>query len=80
VCSDFKERRIVPTHYTIRSFGGDPGGTHLKSWLLETSADGKNWREVDRKEDNDELKGVLRWPDNNSMFRRLSCNRATSKE
>jgi hypothetical protein len=26
------------------------------------------------------LKGVLRWPDNNSMFRRLSCNRATSKE
>jgi hypothetical protein len=25
-------------------------------------------------------KGVLRWPDNNSMFRRLSCNRATSKE
>jgi hypothetical protein len=28
----------------------------------------------------DFVKGVLRWPDNNSMFRRLSCNRATSKE
>jgi hypothetical protein len=26
------------------------------------------------------VKGVLRWPDNNSMFRRLPCNRATSKE
>jgi hypothetical protein len=26
------------------------------------------------------FKGVLRWPDNNSMFRRLSCNMATSKE
>jgi IMP cyclohydrolase len=26
------------------------------------------------------FKGILRWSDNNSMFRRLSCNRATSKE
>jgi hypothetical protein len=26
------------------------------------------------------FQGALRWPDNNSMFRRLSCNKATSKE
>jgi hypothetical protein len=26
------------------------------------------------------LNGVLRWPDNNSMFRRLACNKATSKK
>jgi hypothetical protein len=26
------------------------------------------------------FKGVLHWPDNNLMFRRVSCNRATSKE
>jgi hypothetical protein len=57
VCYDFKERRIVPTHYTIRTFEGDPGYSHLKSWLIETSADGENWREVAREEDNKKLNG-----------------------
>jgi hypothetical protein len=57
LCYDFKERRVVPTHYTIRSFGGDSGLSHLKSWAVETSADGKDWREVDHKEDNEQLNG-----------------------
>jgi hypothetical protein len=57
VCYDFKERRIVPTHYTIRTYDGAPGGFHLKSWLVETSADGENWREVAREEDNGQLSG-----------------------
>jgi hypothetical protein len=55
VCYNFKERRIVPTHYTIRTFSGGPGDSHLKSWLVETSADGENWREVAREEDNEQL-------------------------
>jgi hypothetical protein len=38
----------VPTHYTIRTWDGIPGGSHLKSWLVETSADG---------EDNEQLNG-----------------------
>jgi hypothetical protein len=57
ICYDFKERRIVPTHYTIRTHGGGPGGTHLKSWLVETSADGKSWQEVAHEEDNKQLNG-----------------------
>jgi hypothetical protein len=52
VCYDFKERGIVPTHYTIRTHGGYSGGPHVKSWLVETSVDGKSWREVAREEDN----------------------------
>jgi hypothetical protein len=40
VCCDFKERRILPTHYTIHTYGSGPGGAHLKSWLVETSVDG----------------------------------------
>jgi hypothetical protein len=36
---DFKERRIVPTHYTIRQDWDDPSGFHLKSRPVETSAD-----------------------------------------
>jgi hypothetical protein len=69
---DFKDRRIVPTHYAIRTHGGtlvlpffrltigDSPSLHLKSWLVETSADGESWREVDHKEDNGQL--------NNSWF------------
>jgi hypothetical protein len=54
-CYDFKERAIVPTHYTIRSHGciGPP-----KSWLVETSADKENWQEVAREEDNKRLNGT----------------------
>jgi hypothetical protein len=54
---DFKERRIVPTHYTVRSYRGDPGRKHLKLWLIETKADGESWREVAREENNKQLKG-----------------------
>jgi hypothetical protein len=54
VCYDFKERRIVPTHYAIRTVGS---GHHLKSWLVETSVDGESWREVAREEDNGQLNG-----------------------
>jgi hypothetical protein len=57
VCYDFKERRIVPTHYTLRTNGGCPGDPHMKSWLVETSADGESWREVAREEENKQLNG-----------------------
>jgi hypothetical protein len=56
ICYDFKERRIVPTHYAIRTHREGPGKAHLKSWLVETSADGKSWREV-AQEDNEQLNG-----------------------
>jgi hypothetical protein len=57
VCYDFKERRIVPTHYAIRTSADRPGGYHLRSWLIETSADGESWREVARQENNQQLNG-----------------------
>jgi hypothetical protein len=57
ICYDFKKRRIVPTHYTIRTNSDGPGYSHLKSWLVETSVDGENWREVAREEDNEQLNG-----------------------
>jgi hypothetical protein len=53
---DFKERVIVPTHYAIRS--GTSRFTHLpylRSWAIETSADGAAWAEIDRREGVDEL-------------------------
>jgi hypothetical protein len=57
ICCDFKERRIVPTHYAIRTNWGDTGGYHLKSWLVETSGDGESWRAAAHEEDNKQLKG-----------------------
>jgi hypothetical protein len=59
VCYDFKERGIVPTHYAIRAFSCDPGDQHLKSWLVETSADEKRWQVVAREEGTKQLNG--RW-------------------
>jgi hypothetical protein len=57
VCYDFKERRVVPTHYAINTNEYGPGYAHLKSWLVETSADGESWREVAREEKNRQLNG-----------------------
>jgi hypothetical protein len=57
ICYDFKERRIVPTHYTIRTNYCGQGGEHLKSWVIETSADGESWRETARKENTEQLNG-----------------------
>jgi hypothetical protein len=45
VCWDFGERRVRPTHYTIR-------GLWLKSWVVDGSADGVNWQELHREKDN----------------------------
>jgi predicted nucleic acid-binding Zn-ribbon protein len=57
MCYNFKERRIVPTHYAIRTAPDYSGGPHLKSWLVETSADGRSWRMVALEEDNKQLDG-----------------------
>jgi hypothetical protein len=61
ICYDFKNRRIIPTHYSIRSrydggvwASGSPSG-HLKNWVVETSMGGENWTEIDHKENNSDL-------------------------
>jgi hypothetical protein len=47
---DFHNQRFRPTHYAIRS-------DILKSWVVEGSTDGRNWRELDRQTDNTVLTG-----------------------
>lgn len=48
---DFKEHRIVPAFYTVRSFSWSPGGAHPKSWVIEVSNDGSQWEIVDEQKD-----------------------------
>jgi hypothetical protein len=50
ICWDFHEMRVRSTHYTIKS--GDPP---LRSWVIESSLDGENWTEIDRRTDNEDL-------------------------
>jgi hypothetical protein len=43
--------------YTIRTNCNDPGHWHLKSWLVETSAEGESSQEVAQEKDNEKLNG-----------------------
>jgi hypothetical protein len=43
--------RIIPTHYSVRSNGGGPNGSHLRSWVVEVSKDGEGWDVVDQRTD-----------------------------
>jgi hypothetical protein len=49
---DFRNRRIIPAHYTIRS--AVDGRACPKSWVVEVSADGKDWAPVDYRENTTE--------------------------
>ena len=51
---DFKERRVAPTSYSVRTHSGSE---YPKSWVFEASNDGKNWTVLDCRDNND-LKGA----------------------
>ena len=44
ICIDFNERRIIPTHYTVRTANTD---YHLKNWVIEGSSDNSSWEKLD---------------------------------
>jgi hypothetical protein len=52
VCWDFREMRVRPTHYTIRTYW-------LKSWVVEGSLDGSSWTEIGRQTNNQDFTDVL---------------------
>lgn len=47
ICFDFKEHRVVPTHYTIKSRKCRPNDIHPRSWVVEGSADESSWETID---------------------------------
>jgi hypothetical protein len=46
VCYDFREMRVLPTHYTLRS---------AERGLVGTSLDGTEWAEIDRRAETQDL-------------------------
>ncbi|KAK8843238.1 hypothetical protein M9Y10_025092 [Tritrichomonas musculus] len=47
ICFEFKNHRVIPTNYTIKSCKDDPNQYHLKNWIIEGSKDGKSWMKID---------------------------------
>ena len=45
---DFKDRKVQPSHYTLRSRNDcRKGGNHLRKWCIEGSNDLRNWVTLD---------------------------------
>lgn len=47
VCFDFKEHRVIPTDYTLRSYNYGQNSCHPKSWVIEGSNDNISWEILD---------------------------------
>jgi hypothetical protein len=53
---DFGDRRIRPSHYSIRSrYNGGENDHYLRSWVIEGCKDGDEWIELDRREGDSSL-------------------------
>jgi len=57
LCYEFRDRKVIPSHYAIRTNSNDIESEHLRNWAVEGSRDGETWVEIDRREDNGELNG-----------------------
>lgn len=47
ICFDFKDHRVIPTDYTLRSASTYPNWYHPKSWVIEGSTDNLSWQILD---------------------------------
>jgi hypothetical protein len=57
---DFKDRRVVVTHYALRSAAARRAHVpYLRSWVLEASADGGEWVAIDARENEKALNAPL---------------------
>ena len=58
LCIDFKEHRVNPTHYSIRSHGfAGKGNYHPQSWDVEGSNDSVSWAALDSRREEKSLDG-----------------------
>ena len=65
---DFKTMTVRPTSYSIKSYGAWLGWNHLKSWVLEGSANGNEWQTLDRRDDTYDLNAKTPTPHKTSQF------------
>ena len=73
ICFEFKNHRIIPTNYTIRSNIYAQGHHHLKSWVIEGSMDSVNWENLSEEKNTTVLDGK-------SIVRTFSISNEMRKE
>ena len=73
ICYDFKDRRIIPTYYTIMSICWSQNDQHPKSWVIECSNDKSSWEIVDEERDCSFLNGK-------NVIHTFKMNHENSKE
>ena len=54
ICLEFKNYKIIPTHYTIRTCNSSP---FLKDWIIEVCNDKRSWETIDEQKDCSYLNG-----------------------
>jgi hypothetical protein len=55
---DFKNMRVLPRGYSIRTNWNGPGSSHLRSWVIEATDDLTKWVEIDSRPDNSDLNSL----------------------
>ncbi|KAK8840628.1 hypothetical protein M9Y10_030402 [Tritrichomonas musculus] len=73
ICLDFKDHRVIPTAYTIRTRHCGTNDRHLKSWILEGSKDNDSWKTLDEQNDCSHLNG-------NRFFHTFNINQNNTEE
>jgi hypothetical protein len=61
VAFDFRDRQVIPTHYSIRTHrSAGPGSWHPKSWVIEAApaSNPSGWFELDRQQNTEDLNGA----------------------
>ena len=58
LCFDFKEKRVIPTHYTVRSYPSGANAHHPKTWVIEGSNDNSSWDKIDEEVNCAHLNGL----------------------
>lgn len=57
ICLDFKDHKVCPTDYEIRSYSYNANDQHPKSWVIEVSNDLETWIKIDEENDCSYLNG-----------------------
>lgn len=59
ICFNFKEHKIIPKNYSVKSHDNSENSCHPKSWVIEASNDEKSWEIIDEQENCSLLNGSL---------------------
>lgn len=58
ICFDFKDRRVIPTNYEIKSRNCSEGASHLRNWVIEGSNNNSSWEILDQQNNCEYLNGI----------------------